>query len=330
MAKISVIIPVYNSENNLVRCLDSVLSQSYEDIEIVAVNDGSTDQSLNILKKYAENFPNIKILDQNNKGQSAARNRGIESATGDYLAFVDSDDIIHPKMYEYLHQILRQSNSDISAIQIQVVNNKYEIEYGIDLDAEVEILEQDKLLKDYMYSGLNKPAGQYSAGRKLFRKDVIKKVRFLEGHIYEDMLFNFEALEQAERIANSDIKMYYYFQDMPSTMRSNFSERDLDLLLISDIILEKSIRIGDIELIKLSKMKKNRSYYTLLGKLLHSKNDLDVQKSRKIKNQLVKGLRNNYLNLMTSSLPLKAKISITGYAISFDLVKKLSKTLGKI
>lgn len=329
MEKISVIVPIYNSEANLERCLESILSQSYENIEIIAVNDGSTDDSLKVLNRYGENYSNIRIINQNNQGQSAARNRGIEIATGDYIGFVDSDDIIHDKMYEYLHEILVKSNSDISAIQIQVVNNKFEMEYEINDDESIEIVENNQLLTHYMHAGLNKPAGQYSAGRKLFKKRVLKKVRFLEGHIYEDMLFNYEALENAKRLANSNNKMYYYFQDMPSTMRSNFSQKDLDLILISDIILQKAIKTDNKRLIELSKMKKGRSYYTLLGKLLHSDNNIETQKLSEIKGKLVDGLRRNYKNLIKSSLPLKAKVSISGYAVNYDFVTKLSKKIRK-
>lgn len=130
MYKVSIIIPVYNVEIYLTRCLDSCLQQdlSYDEYEIIAINDGSTDNSLSILQDYADRYPNLKIVNQDNRKQGAARNRGIEIATGDYIWFVDSDDWLEPNVLNYLYQSAWGADISIIDSSFVVQNNKKNIE----------------------------------------------------------------------------------------------------------------------------------------------------------------------------------------------------------
>ena len=112
--KISVIIPVYNTSKLLRRCLDSVINQTYKNLEIILINDGSTDDSLSICKEYSQNDSRIILIDKENEGGGKARNAGLDRATGDYIAFVDSDDYIDPDMYSVLMNNLKTSEADIS------------------------------------------------------------------------------------------------------------------------------------------------------------------------------------------------------------------------
>ena len=113
MPKISIIIPVYNAEQYLEECLLSISQQTFTDFEILAINDGSTDRSLEILKKYQEKEPRLKVFSQVNKGVSAARNLGLDNAKGDYITFVDADDWLHPETIEKYIEIAEKENSDI-------------------------------------------------------------------------------------------------------------------------------------------------------------------------------------------------------------------------
>lgn len=330
MEKISVIIPVYNSENELARCLDSVINQTYKNIEIILINDGSADNSLEICKEYEVRYENIQVLSQTNQGQSAARNRGIEKATGDLIGFVDSDDIIHPEMYEYLYDLLTNHQADISSVQVETVNHVNEM--SIDVDSvipNVEIVEKNQLLVDYMYDGLNKKAGQYSAGRKLFKKRTIDGVRFLEGRINEDILFNYEVLEKAHRLVKSERVMYYYFQDSDSTMRRTFSEKELDLLYICDVLIDKAKKEKDAELIELAETKKARSYFSLLAKIAYFGTNIPKERLSEVKRKLIRGLRENYSLLMKSPIPVNRKIIISAFATNFNISEKLIRTVKK-
>lgn len=111
--KISVIVPIYNAELYLDRCLKSIINNTHRNLEIICINDGSTDTSLNILESYKENDSRIIVISQENRGVSSARNKGLEIATGEYISFVDADDMIHPKFFTCLMSIMIESDADI-------------------------------------------------------------------------------------------------------------------------------------------------------------------------------------------------------------------------
>ena len=131
MPAISVIVPIYNVEPYLSQCLDSIISQTLADIEIICVNDGSTDNSLQILQKYAAQDNRIKIINQPNQGLSAARNSGIDVATGEFIGFVDSDDYIAPDFYETLYTVAKKYKANIAASNIIKFNQKQPVFYPL-------------------------------------------------------------------------------------------------------------------------------------------------------------------------------------------------------
>lgn len=326
MKKVSVIIPVYNSEKYLKRCVESVLNQTYSNIEIIIINDGSTDNSKKILEELKENNKNIQLLSQQNKGQSAARNLGMKVAQGEYIGFVDSDDWIHPQMYSHLVKILEDNKSDISSAQMKTVKDDKVESYKDLVDYKLEIEEQDQLLINYLFNGQNKKNGQYSAARKLFKREVLVNVKFEEGYIYEDMLFNFEALENAQKHVVSDAIVYYYFLDNQSTMRSKFREKDFDLLVISDKIMERTKDYPhQKKLLKLAQMKKARDYFTLLIKLTKNGTNIEDEKIPFVKRELVKGLRQNYWLFLKSPVKIKKKLTATLLAINFKGIDRILK-----
>lgn len=324
MRKISVIIPVFNSEKYLKRCIESVLNQTYSNIEIIVINDGSTDDSKKIIEELKEKNKNIRLFSQQNKGQSAARNLGMEIAQGEYIGFVDSDDWIHPQMFSHLVKILEDNQADISSGQMITLRNDEKKGYKDIVDYNLEIEYREQSLVNYLYNGQNKKNGQYSAARKLFRKEVLENVRFEEGYIYEDMLFNFEALENSQKHVASDAIVYYYYIDNQSTMRSQFREKDFDLIVISDKIMERVKNYPHQKrLLELAKMKKARDYFTLLIKLTKNGTTIDSKKIPIVKKKLVKGLRENYWLLIKSPLKPKAKLTATILAINFKGIDRI-------
>ena len=120
--KISIIIPSYNEEKNISRCLDSVMNQTFSDFEVLCVDDGSNDKTYDIIKKYSEKDSRIIPLKNPNKGVSSARNFGIENAKGDYIGFVDSDDFIQPQMYEFLYRAVTENNCDFSVCRYKKIS----------------------------------------------------------------------------------------------------------------------------------------------------------------------------------------------------------------
>ena len=122
MLKISVIVPVYNVEKFLPFCIESIINQTYKDLEIILIDDGSTDTSLAICNEYSKKDKRIKVIHQENHGLSHARNTGIENASCDYLSFIDADDIISPYFYEYLMNLMQKNNVDISYLKNYALN----------------------------------------------------------------------------------------------------------------------------------------------------------------------------------------------------------------
>ena len=124
--KISIIVPVYNVEKYLSECLDSIINQSYKNIEIILINDGSTDSSLEICQKYQKNDKRIKLISQANKGLSISRNNGMKIATGKYIMFVDSDDIIHSRMIEVLYKEIKNNKCQMAVCKFKLFVDKFE------------------------------------------------------------------------------------------------------------------------------------------------------------------------------------------------------------
>ena len=220
---ISVIIPVYNTAEYLPRCLDSVLNNTYRDLEVICINDGSRDGSLGVLNAYAAKDCRIRVIDQENAGVSAARNRGLDEATGEYIAFVDSDDWVHRQYFEVLHKITHESNADISVCAALDTSQFVE-----DQAIATESVTQESLSK---LSGLQKSLAIWG---RLYRRHVIGSHRFAPGiRLAEDTLFNLHLLDRAHytlRLAYCDCRMYYYFMRGGSAVHS-LNPRELEPLI---------------------------------------------------------------------------------------------------
>lgn len=202
---ISVIVPVYNSESTLSRCLDSIVSQTYKNIEIILINDGSTDKSLDICEKYKRNDSRIIAINKVNAGVSAARNSGLEVAKGDYIAFVDSDDYIDVDMYNKLVIASDNGDKDIVFCGYNVVKND-EITPLVEpklKDAVVNRQFQYLLLPEYNVMGV--------VWRSLFSKGIISDVKFdAEIGVAEDLLFTITCLAKTTKVSVIDDKCYFY------------------------------------------------------------------------------------------------------------------------
>lgn len=213
-ALISIIIPVYNSEQYLEKCLDSVLAQDYPNLEIIIINDGSTDTSGAILERYASTYPSIHYIQQENSGVSSARNRGIKEAGGKYLAFVDSDDTIPPNYISCLYQMLIEENVELSIVSIQdSLGNTYKLNFSTLIDFERSHTTH--------FLALNRQFLLYGPYAKLFSSEIIKKYHttFPEEVSYgEDLIFNCRYIKCINRIAYCPGTSYHYFRDNASSL----------------------------------------------------------------------------------------------------------------
>ena len=228
---ISVIIPVYNVENYLEECLNSVQHQTYTNIEVILVNDGSTDNSKHICERYCKEDSRFQLLNQENQGLSAARNNGVAASTGEFIAFVDSDDIILPN---YLETLIHYMTDEIDIVESQFTVSKEEF-----LDErfkELTILfegNSEEAVKIFPKHILN-----VNAVTKLYRRSIVETIPYIDGVIFEDVYCGIGMLKYIRKIIKIDYKGYYYRQHQASIMHRTFTPKNLDIFTVSDQLID--------------------------------------------------------------------------------------------
>ena len=225
---VTVIIPVYNVEMYLPLCINSILKQTYQNLEIILIDDGSTDDSPGICDTYALKDNRIKVIHQQNQGAAVARNTGLENATGEYIVFVDSDDFINEKMIEKLYIALKQTDSDLS-----ICNFKYTSENGKEIDLKETDIKNEVLYTEEIIDKLfqNNNCGYIVIWNKMYKKDLWKQIRYPVGVIYEDEAVIHHIFSKCKKVATISDELYYYRQVSGSIMHSERNEKNLDKYL---------------------------------------------------------------------------------------------------
>lgn len=206
---ISVIIPVYNVENYVEKCIQSVLNQTYQKIEIILVNDGSKDGSEEICLKYAKKDKRIVYVKQKNGGLSAARNKGIEVAKGSYYVFIDSDDYVNIHFIEELYRVILETGASISVCDFEKVDDKASNDIRSYENGTVRVYEnRGKMLNLYNeYSAITTVAWN-----KMYSKNIFKDIKYPKGKLHEDEFVIYDILNNADKIAYTNCAYYYYLQ----------------------------------------------------------------------------------------------------------------------
>lgn len=264
--KVSIIIPVYNMEHNLNKCLDSVIGQTYKDIEIIAINDGSTDNSLNILNDYAKKDSRIIVINQENGGISKARNAGLEISKGEYICFVDSDDYVEENMVSDLLNECITKQADIVVCDYYKTdgNNKeiarvgYQELFGMDLRT------NPRMIVDIDYAPWN----------KIYKKELFNGLRFPLNTKYEDFETILKVFSKARKIVKLDKPLYDYYINPDGETRKQ-TKKNMDMLNIAVNLNE----YFDFE--NEDKSLKEYFFETVSEKLLHSASTLFKIASRK-------------------------------------------------
>jgi len=225
-AKISVIIPVYKVEKYLEKCVDSVIAQTYRNLEIILVDDGSPDGCPEICDAYGRVDPRITVIHKQNGGLSSARNAGLDVATGEYIGFVDSDDHILPGTYERLYQALRQSEADVCLSGYTFVDEGGEKVPGISPCP----IGDETLTREQAYAKLGGEAWFYyvTAVNRLYRREIFRSIRFPGKRLNEDEFIAHHVFSKCDRIACVSDCLYLYVQRSGSIMNAEFSIRRLD------------------------------------------------------------------------------------------------------
>jgi len=307
---ISVIVPIYNVEKYLEKCINSIIEQTYQNIEIVLVDDGSSDNSGKICDEYASKDKRVKAMHKKNGGVSDARNFGVENANGKYIAFIDSDDYITNDYIEYLYRILKENNAEISCCNFEYV---YSDKENKEIESQQEKLytyNQLEALKDLLYQ----KNIDTSLWGKLIKKDLFNNIKFPYGEIYEDFAVFYKVLLKIEKIVYSNVKKYFYMQREKSILSTNFGKKDLYMVTAAEEMyntiskqypelesaLNSRIINMDFYLLRRISKKENKQEY------LNLKNDVKARRKIVVKDKNTK---------------LKTKIAIYISYIDIRLVK---------
>lgn len=230
MVKISVIVPVYNGEKFIETCIKDILNQTLKDIELILINDGSEDNTLDICQKYAEYDNRITLINQENKGVSAARNKGINKAVGKYICFIDSDDRIKIDYLENLYDIAEKKDVKIVCCDIECVDKNYKFK-SIRIMDEGYYTTLEALEELFKFKNLNwGPCG------KLFKSDIIKdKIEFPNVNVYEDLVFVYKTIYNTDKIFYTNICKYYYVdRENDGAMRKFIKSPTIDIIKVTD------------------------------------------------------------------------------------------------
>lgn len=223
---ISVIVPVYNVEEFLNRCVDSIIRQTYQELEIILVDDGSTDNSGALCDEYVQKDSRIVVIHKENGGLSDARNAAIEIMKGEFVAYVDSDDYLADDYIAYMYNLLISENADISACAIKTVCD-YTEQLGV-INEKIVIYDAYEALKAILYQGCFVP----SACCKLYKKELFEDIRYPKGMYYEDMAIIYKLLDKCQKVVIGNQQKYYYYQRANSIMNESFNPKKMHRIQI--------------------------------------------------------------------------------------------------
>lgn len=221
---ISVIVPVYNVEAYLSKCIESIINQTYDDLEIILVDDGSPDKSGEICDEYAKKDSRIKVIHKENGGLSSARNAGINAANGDLIGFVDSDDYIHPEMYERMYNAIEKEKADLCMCSFKMVN-----QFDIVINSTVEPIQNEVLSREECFVRLFGPIGwQYvTVPMKLYKKNLFNSLRFEEGKLHEDEFLIHHLFGKCNTVVTVSDELYFYVQREGSIMHTKSTMNEI-------------------------------------------------------------------------------------------------------
>ena len=308
---ISIIIPVYNVEKYLDRCIKSVINQTYKNIEIILIDDGSTDKSLDICYNYLEQDNRIKVFHKENGGLSSARNYGINSSNGKYLTFIDSDDDIEKDYIEYLYNLIKKYGTKMSICSYSVIKNNI-TNFGLNLDEKLLSTEEclDNLLCENGFT--------VSACAKMYDKNLFKNIKYPLNKLCEDNGTTYKLIMQCKNIAYGNESKYNYYINDNSITTSNFNLRKMDLIELVDVMCDDIMKEYP-NLIYSVEKKKINSRFSILRQILESQNNNEYNYIQK---EIIKFLKNKKKEIFENpKCDKKDKVAIILLLINKNLFK---------
>ena len=316
---ISVIVPVYNVEKYLERCVKSIAAQTYKDLEILLIDDGSTDKSGEMCDDFQQTDSRIKAFHKQNGGLSDARNYGIEHSAGEFISFVDSDDYIDEKMLETLHRLITENDADLAVCSAMDVFEGKEV-------TQVKEIKEFNLNKVESYKYMLRGDGIPSACNKLYKRQTVGDVRFPVGKLYEDGFFTPQILKKVEKTAVTSKPMYYYFRRADSITTKPFRKGDLDVIEAYDKCVKQVKKLCP-EALPYAEFRYRNAYFNVLDKMLMRDDCKEIPEYK----QVVKYLKKHTAQIVKDpGFGKMRKIAAVALKFSVPLYKKILLTKQKI
>ena len=298
--KISVVIPVYNVEKYLPLCINSILSQTYKNLEIILVDDGSPDGCPALCDSFAQKDSRICVVHKQNGGISDARNAGISAATGEYISFVDPDDYVESDYIEYLYSLIKKYDCKMSLCQHTVkFKGGNEICYGKDGDA---LLTSKECLERMLYNDVI----DTSCWAKLFSADIAKKFSYPKGKLFEDIGTVYKLFIESQNIACGWQSKYFYIMRPKSIVHCDFNPHKLDLLEMTDS-MANDVRATFPDLEKAVLRRQVYARFSTLNQMLRVKE----KKYKKIRKEIIKYIRANQKAILSDpKIPRRDRVAV--------------------
>lgn len=320
---ISVIVPVYNSNDTLADTIESIQQQTFTDYELIIIDDYSTDDTPATIKYLAGQYPNIvPVRNPKNLAHGATRNRGIAQAKGQYIAFIDADDLVQPRYLETLHRLATENDADIAVCGYREVYKNRVKSKNATVIAKTVLYTNKEATKDFLHYG---DLGTFVWG-KLINKDLFSQIKFPEGVIFEDVATIYKLYMKANKIAFTPTKLYDYIQRTSSSVHTHRNLRDLDFFLSIPDIVARDLASADPQDLLYFKYRVNLAALNLMltNKAVNTQ----------VATQIVKFVRSSYPLIAKLKLSPKEKIQLSVIKMGvgpYQFLHSIQKSwLGKI
>lgn len=326
--KISIIVPVYKVEPYLKRCVDSLLEQTYKNIEVILVDDGSPDKCPEICDEYAQRDKRVKVIHKPNGGLSSARNAGLDyPLQGDYVAFLDSDDWVDKDTYAYCTDLLRVKNAQAVQFGMRLV----EVSEGTYKQPKEKIaVYKGKDVLQYYMKHSTEDSEEYSVCIGVYHRSLFVGIRFREGKINEDIDFKYRLMSRCNSLVVSNQIKYNYFQTGNTISMGGLKKKDFQLREAGDLLAELSAKESYGNIAYLGKVKQARTAFSLLSKIAYfGVADPAIDKKETVK-ELALEHRENLGVLLRSPMTVSRKILAIMFAINFNMTEMAIQLIKKI
>lgn len=302
MPEISIIVPVYKVEQYLDRCVNSILAQTFEDFELILVDDGSPDRCPDMCDEWSKRDKRIRVIHKKNGGAGSARNFGLKEAIGKYIGFVDSDDWIDKNMFQSLYNLLKKyPDAQIAQCDFLITHKE---SFIVQPEEKIQIFEKKDML-DYFYR-INGEKSNNGVWNKLIDKRILKDFQF-QSIVNEDVDASYDLFMRTQNMVITNQIYYFYFVNNFGVTRTCFKERDLEYLDVWDRIIKRTLEDSPAY-IEYAKIGRKRANFTLLSRMFINGYDRKNPEMKNIKSRLKKEVRRDFFTLLRWKMPISRKL----------------------